>query len=451
MSTDGHTCVVLGAGLAGLSAAYHLRRGGCRDVALLEREARPGGLCRSETVDGYTFDYTGHFLHLNDPAIKRLAARWLGRDLAHVVRSSCIFSHDAYTPYPFQTNTFGLPLDVRMDVILGYVQARYEKAAIPDGEVDSQGLPAPRRSFERWIYEGSGAGIARHFMIPYNDKLYGVHPRYLTTEWMGRFMPPTPLERVVEGALAEQTASVGYNATYRYPVRGGIETLVEALARRAGPIALEAEAVAIDPRKRTIELADGTTTDYESLISTIPLPELVQRLRGAPKSVVAAAKRLRCSSMFAVNVGLSVDRTEGRQWVYVPERRYGFHRVGCFSNAAPSMAPKGGASVWVEFTHNPHRPLDREAARRAALDGLKAMGWLRARREIAVEWHLEMPYAYVTFDVHHGRATRTIHRYLRKHGIHSIGRYGRWEYSAMEDAIRAGRDAACSILGRDDD
>ena len=80
--------LILGAGLAGLSTAYHLRRGGCRAVALHEREERPGGLCRSEARDGFTFDHTGHFLHLRTPEMKRLASRLLGRGLASVTRNS---------------------------------------------------------------------------------------------------------------------------------------------------------------------------------------------------------------------------------------------------------------------------------------------------------------------------------------------------------------------------
>ena len=110
------------------------------------------------------------------------------------------------------------------------------------------------------------------------------------------------------------------------------------------------------------------------------------------------------------------------------------------------MAPRGGAAVWVEFTYNNHRPIDRKAARKAAIEGLRAMGWLRSRREIAVEWLLDMPRAYVTYDAHHRRATRAIHRWLARHDIHAIGRYGRWEYSAMEDALRAGRETAQRLL-----
>lgn len=439
--------VILGAGLAGLSTAYFLKRGGCRHCAVYEKEGRPGGLARSEQADGFTFDYTGHFLHLRDPAITRLATRWLRGRLPRVVRKSRIWSHGVYTNYPFQTNTYGLPIGVVKECLLGTIQARYESVEVPRAEpVDGQGLPEPRRSFERWIYETFGPGIARHFMIPYNDKLWGVHPRYLTTEWMGRYVPPAPLEDVIEGALTDRTASVGYNATFHYPSHGGIEAFVRALARRAATVHPHHEAVAIDLRRRRVRFANGAAADYETLVSTLPLPELCRLLRPLPKRVGDAAARLRWSSVFAVNLGLRGDRTDGRHWVYVPERRYAFYRMGCFSNAAPAMAPEGHSSVWVEIAHNAHRTIDRRAARRKAIEGLKHMGCLRSRRDVAAEWLLDVPCAYVTHDAHHARATAAIHRFLARHHIVATGRYGRWEYSSMEDAIRHGRATAARLL-----
>jgi len=438
--------LILGAGLAGLSTAYHLRRAGWRACALYEREERPGGLCRSEARDGFTFDYTGHFLHLRTPEMKRLASRLLGHELAQVVRSSWIFSHGVYTRYPFQTNSYGLPIPVVKEILLGYIQARYETVAVPRGPADGQGLAEPRASFERWIYETFGPGIAKHFMMPYNDKLWAVPPRFLTTEWMGRYVPPAPLDQVVEGALTDQASGVGYNAFFRYPRQGGIETLVRALARRVGPIHQGMEATSIDLRRRRVGFADGTAAGYEALVSTLPLPELLARLKPLPDSVAEAAARLRWSSVFAVNLGLRTDRTEGRHWVYVPERRYNFYRLGCFSNAAPAMAPRRGAAAWAEISYNAHRPLDRAAARRQAVEGLADIGLLGSRREIETEWLLDIPYAYVTYDANHRRATRTIHRFLERHGIHSIGRYGKWEYSSMEDALIQGQATAQELL-----
>ena len=446
--------VIIGAGLAGLSTAYHLKRGGCSRWVVYEREERPGGLCRSESRGGFTFDYTGHFLHLRDPAMKRLASRWLGPRLREVTRSSWIYSHGVYTRYPFQTNTYGLPVDVVKEILVGYIRARYERVEVPREEREERGpsaapgdgLAEPRRSFERWVYRNFGPGIARHFMIPYNEKLWGVHPRFLTTEWMGRYVPPASLERVIEGALTDQGPNVGYNATFRYPTSGGIESLVRALAARVGAVKVGLEAAEVDVRRRVVRFSDGSVAEYEALVSTMPLPELLRRIRQLPASVSAAAARLRWSSVFALNLGLRCDLTGGRHWVYVPERKFSFYRVGCFSNASRAMAPAGCSSVWAELSFSARKPLDHRRARQDILAGLKEMGFIRSRKDIAVEWPLEIPYAYVTYDANHRKATTTIHRYLLRHGIHSIGRYGRWEYSSMEDALLAGRATADALL-----
>jgi protoporphyrinogen oxidase len=439
--------VILGAGLAGLSAAYHLRAAGRRDLTLFERDARPCGFARSHAVGPYTFDHTGHFLHLRDPDIQRLVLGWLGDRLPEVRRSSWIFSHGVYTHYPFQTNTYGLPVEIVKECLLGYIQARYETVEIPDGDVTDRDLAKPEYSFEQWIYETFGPGIAKHFMIPYNDKLWGLHPRYMTATWMGRFVPPAPIEAVIEGGLTDQTPNVGYNATFRYPVEGGIETFAREFARRAGTIDCQHEATEIDTRERRVVFSNGEAAEYDVLVSTLPLPQLCRRLRPLPDEIGEACAKLKWSSVFAVNLGLRVDRTDGRHWAYVPERKYGFYRVGCFSNASRSMAPEGHSSVWVETGYNARRPIDRAKARRDAIEGLKAMGWLSGEGDIAAEWLLDIPCAYVTFDACHAEATRTIHRYLEQEGIFATGRYGRWEYSSMEDAIIHGRSVADKLLG----
>ena len=439
--------VILGAGLAGLSAAYHLRAGGRDDWVLYEREERPCGFARSHRVGPYTFDHTGHFLHLRDPDIQRLVSGWMGERLPEVRRSSWIFSHGVYTHYPFQTNTYGLPVEIVKECLLGYIKARYESVEIPDDPAAELDEARPEYSFEQWIYETFGPGIAKHFMIPYNDKLWGIHPRYMTATWMGRFVPPAPVEAVIEGGLTDKTPNVGYNATFRYPVEGGIETFAREFARRAGPAHCRYEATEIDTHSRRVVFANGHVSDYDVLVSTLPLPQLCQRLKPLPDNVREACKKLKWSSVYAVNLGLRVDRTQGRHWAYVPERKYGFYRVGCFSNAARSMAPEGHSSVWVETGYNAGRPIDRVKARRDAIDGLKAMGWLSDERDIVAEWLLDIPCAYVTFDAHHADASATIRRYLESEGIYTTGRYGRWEYSSMEDAIIHGRNVARELLG----
>ena len=100
--------VILGAGLAGLSAAYHLDV----DYEIYEKESEVGGLCRSRRVNGFVFDYAVHALYTSDEYATALIKKLLSGNLLSQARSSWIYSKGILTPYPFQANTFGLPVDV---------------------------------------------------------------------------------------------------------------------------------------------------------------------------------------------------------------------------------------------------------------------------------------------------------------------------------------------------
>ena len=110
--------VIVGAGLAGLSAAYHLNG---VPYHIFEKEKEAGGLCRSYQRDGFTFDVTGHLLHFRQPHIKELVEGLLPGRLTRHARRSFIYSHQTYTEYPFQVNTHGLPPEVVRECLLGFI------------------------------------------------------------------------------------------------------------------------------------------------------------------------------------------------------------------------------------------------------------------------------------------------------------------------------------------
>src|SRR5687768_4758952 len=112
--------VILGAGLAGLSCARHLGGG----YQLFERADAVGGAARTFRRGDFWFDVTGHWLHLKDEAISRLAHELLGDELVQVTRRASIDSNGVRTPYPFQAHTYGLPAGVVADCVLGYFRAR---------------------------------------------------------------------------------------------------------------------------------------------------------------------------------------------------------------------------------------------------------------------------------------------------------------------------------------
>src|SRR6266487_6398890 len=144
--------LIVGAGLAGLSTAFHLGKHlPCR---VIEKEKESGGLCRSYCVDGFTFDMTGHLLHFRKAEIKALIESLLPNALEKHTRRSFIYSHRTYTEYPFQVNTYGLPPEVVRECLLGFIATLTNPSTTPPED----------RSFKAWILENLGEGMARHFM-----------------------------------------------------------------------------------------------------------------------------------------------------------------------------------------------------------------------------------------------------------------------------------------------
>src|SRR5688500_17055537 len=111
--------IVIGAGLAGLSTSLHAPPD--VEVEVFERESEPGGVARSRRVGDFTFDYTGHLLHLRDGGIKELVARLMPDAFRTCERKAVISAHGAYVPYPFQANLHGLPADVVAECLIGFV------------------------------------------------------------------------------------------------------------------------------------------------------------------------------------------------------------------------------------------------------------------------------------------------------------------------------------------
>ena len=422
--------VILGAGLAGLSAARHLRAG----YRLLEAADRVGGLCTTVEDHGFRFDKTGHLLHLRDEAIRKWVVGLLGHRFVRVQRRARIFSHGVFTRYPYQANTFGLPPQVAFECLAGFLDAWQRRDRGPEP-----------RDFERFILKYFGPGIAEHFMVPYNTKLWGVPPREMSTSWTDRFVPKPTLEDVLKGAVGLQSRELGYNAEFLYP-RSGIEELPRALhaaLRRKAELGTPVDA--IDLRRRTVR-AGGDDLPFRWLVSTLPLSELCRRLHGAPAWVARTAARLRCTSLTYLDVAL--DRTPGNDfhWSYVPEPRLPFYRVGAYSNFSAELVPRGKGALYVELAaRGPFRRADWPAVER----GLLELGLIRRAGDVRFARPRVISHAYVVYDRAWEKSRARLLAFLREHRILSVGRYGSWEYSAMEDALLAGRAAARTVEEND--
>jgi len=421
---------ILGAGLSGLSAAYHL---GDR-YRVLERETEPGGLCRSFTEKGYVFDIAPHILFSRDEYARGLFSRLLEGNLLTHDRRAYIYMMGTYVKYPFEANLHPLPREVIEKCIQGVVDKPSLKPS----------------NFREWILASFGEGIAKHYMVPYNEKIWKYPLERMNTEWLGGRVPSPSVEEMRRGAEGDMGVDYGPNAQFWYPKDGGIGSLPNRLAEGQN-ISYKSDAVAVKPTKKGVKVTyrkDGAakTVESEYVMSSLPLPELVKIMPGVPEDVVKATAELVHNSIVCVNVGVNRPSITDKHWLYFPEAHLPFNRISFPMNFSPGTTPSGRSSVLVEVTFRGEQP-DLEETKERVLEGLVDAELMEEGDEVEVCQASSYRYAYVIYDLDHRRNVAVVHRYLRENRVIPIGRFGEWEYYNMDKAILSGKRAAEALKG----
>ncbi|MEJ2085863.1 MAG: FAD-dependent oxidoreductase [Acidobacteriota bacterium] len=296
--------VILGAGLAGLTAAYTLQSAGEGEWQVYERHENVGGLARTMEVDGFRFDYGPHILFTIDREMEELIRDLLGDNFHAQERRAYIYhqARDLYTKFPFQAHLYGLPIPIVKDCLVGLTKAAEERAA---GNFN----PA---NYEEWMRGFFGQGIAEHLMIPYARKIWTVEPSTMDFSWIGRRVPTPDVERIIQGALTNEVEQVGATAHFWYTKRGGIEPLPTALGERVANIRLGRTAVKIELPQKIVHFADGEGVAFDRLIYSLPLSLIPRFIDNLPPAVEKACAGLRFQSIYCVNVGVRSRRSRRR-------------------------------------------------------------------------------------------------------------------------------------------
>jgi len=418
--------VILGAVLTGLTAAQFLENPSSGGKAIkpfiLEKQDIAGGLCRTEEKEGFSFDHTGHLLHFKkkDSIWKKFIEGELRIDLKKHSRAASIHIMNTLVPYPFQYHLAYLPKDEKEKCVRDYLK------------VYKTGAPAGA-SFRQWAEHSFGRRMASLFFLPYNQKLWNFNLNKMSTDWMGRFVPGPDAGKILRGAeKKDPSQSAGYNASFYYPRSGGIGQLPAALAKGKN-IVFNASIKQIDFTAKKI-FFEGGNMAYDRLISTIPLPELLGYLKGAPQN--AAAKKLKWTGVYNMNIAVKKNFSKLGHWIYFPHGKIPFYRIGFLSNF--SALPDGFSTIYIESSYR---------SERKKTSGASVMKFFNIKSdEIIVRKDIDIPYAYVIYDMAREKTLAGIQDFLSRCGIISTGRFGGWKYSTMEEAMQDGFDAASSSV-----
>lgn len=415
--------LILGGGLAGLACRAALPAH--RAATVLEAAEEIGGLLRVHARGDYGFDSVPHVLFFRSRRLLDAMRELLPDGLHAFRRTNSIWQHGRRIPYPYQFNAVALPEHVRDDCLRGFA----------DNPVAGGGEGAGA-TFRDWLLGEFGEGFYRHFFRPYNEKLYGVPLDELEAAPLRWTIPFHNAPAVLAG-----TGDPAGAPELFYPVgREGVALIPAVLAAAGeGEIVTGARAVRVDADRRVVTLEDGREFGYRSLVSSIPLPELLGILHGVPDELRELGRTLRAVPIQVVRVG--TRRTGGALpdiWTYFPDADLPFYRMTRLERISPDLAPAGGAAILLECagTEAPDRD--------AVLDWLDARGVV-ARADVDHYDVWPVPYAYVLFLRGYRRTLERIRRGLAEHGIVSTGRYGAWMYADIEMAMKSGLMAARRI------
>lgn len=421
--------VIIGSGPSGLSAGYHLKH----NYIVFEQNQDAGGLCRSKNLGEFIFDYAGHILFTRSSYVSKLFKKLLKDNLYKHRRHSSIYYKNIHTPYPFQANTFGLPKDVIMECIIGLVKAKYELKRKP-------------KNFEEWIHSTFGQGIAKHFMIPYNKKVWAYSLKNIEHKWIAERVPEPKLEEVIEGAISCGRSDYGENAFFSYPKKGGCSSLVDAFLSYVKNIKLNCKVTKISLKDKILVVNNKDVIAYDNIITSQPLPELVSIIEDIPERIKRYASKLKWTSVICVNLGIDRENITDKHWIYYPEDKYVFQRIFVQSNVSPYVVPRGKSSVTCEISYSKYKYVDKKNIVARVVDDIKKTGMITANDKILVKDVIDMKYAYIIFDHQYNRHLKPIIEFLKKNDIYPCGRFGEWKYFNIDHSILSGKNAALEVI-----
>lgn len=424
--TNNSPVVIIGAGPAGIAAGIALGP----QALVLERNQHIGGLSTTIELDGAIFDLGGHSFHTPHTHVRNMVFDAL--EMEEQVRDARCFAYQNLIPYPFQKNF----RQINNAIV---VQECADGLASADGGSNAT-------NFEEYIVRRFGEGIANHFMLPYNRKLWGRDLARMITDWVGeRVAAPDGIREKFEstGGLRRPLQDNTYVA---YPARGGFGEIFKALGRQLHDIRYNQTVKRIDTSKRQVTTAQGEVYGWEKLVSTLPLPTLLQLIDGVPANLLAAVARLECLSLKVVLVviGSSVDVEIQR--VYSAEPHIAAHKIAVNHNSSNYLRSLPQHGIMAEVSYSDEKPLLRADVDRWVIENLQEIGLIKNVGLVRTTKVIDVKYAYPVPTFERDSIVQQVKAWLAEHHIYTLGRFGEWAYINSDEALHRGLSLGHSLV-----
>lgn len=445
--------VIIGAGPAGLSAAYDLVRCGIQPI-VFEKSGTVGGIARTENCNGYHFDIGGHRFFSKIEHINRLWQEMLGENLLKVQRLSRIYYKGRFFKYPL------VPLNALANlgslesvlILLSYLWAQLR----PNTEDNT---------FEQWVSNRFGPRLYRTFFKTYTEKVWGIPCNQIRADWAAQRIKGLSLMAALSNAILRTQKARTLVNQFAYPLKGpGMmwRSFQQAIEAGGGQIHFNSEVLQIGSENgRVVRVScsqNGQLFDMpaDHVISSMPIDRLVRTFHpSVPSQVADAADGLSYRSFLIVNLIVRRGELFKDQWIYVHSPEVLVGRIQNFKNWSAAMVPDPEmSSVGMEYFCNEGDEIwtmpDAHLIGLATKE-LDKLG-LAQGQEVVNGFVVRQPQAYPVYDQDYRDNLQIIKDFLNGiQNLQTIGRNGMHRYNNMDHSMLTGMLAAKNVQGEQHD
>ncbi|MBL4716828.1 MAG: NAD(P)-binding protein [Bacteroidia bacterium] len=415
--------IILGGGIAGLSLAYFLND---RSI-ILEKEKQSGGLCRSYSISGVSYDMGPHIMFSKNKEILDFHRSLV--DCNQIKRSNKIYFDGKFIKYPFENGIGRLSKTNREYCLTSFLNNAYENY--------------DPTNMLQFFLKTFGEGITNLYLRPYNEKIWKYDPAFMDTQMVER-IPKPPKSDIIKSANGIETEGYKHQLFFYYPKQGGFQSLINAYKERIkekSKVINSVKIKSISSQKGDWKITTNKgTLKTKNLTNCMPLHELFKYLK-APVKIQKYVNQLKYNSMLVIALHVKKDNLGKNFAVYIPNKDIIFHRISKLNFLGANYKPSGGGSVLLaEITFNSGVSLNETKAVRKVIDDLLKLKFITKKEDILeINTHF-IKYAYVIYDLNHFKNTDTILSYLQNKGINSVGRFAEFRYmNSDEVAARSKR------------
>jgi protoporphyrinogen oxidase len=430
------TCII-GAGVSGLSLGLLLDG----ELEIFESAEDVGGHATSIIEDGWTFDRGPHIMFSKRADVLDFMIRSLRGNVHASRRNSkvCIDGH--FAKYPIENDLAALPTELRNRCLIDFL---FNEHSDPTTEP---------RNLHEWFLKTFGQGLTEAYFVPYNEKIWKVPIKDLSMLWSERIPQPPPID-VVRGALGIETDGYVHQLHFHYPRRGGYQAIPRAFAQ----LLPEDRIHCSTPIEKIIPSSDGPRVvaqgverAFDRVVSTTPLPILLQLLDEVPDVLRDAVAALRVHPMLVISLGFRGVDPHQFSSVYFPADDFLVNRISSPCTFSPENGPLGCYSIQAEITSTPGGPelaMADAAVVDHVVDGLKRNRVLRPDEEPIYSRVERYEYAYIVYERGYEQRFALVRQWLEGHGIHPHGRFGAFEYLNVDGCVIRSIELAERLNGR---